>query len=195
MYRSRRQTKIERERARISRLERGYPDHQPPHPIQNNTRYLITAACFEHQHYLRNPSRRERLRSELVQECSNCEISLLAWCVLTNHYHLLVSTHELKHVGQALGKAHGRTAHAWNTEDSSQGRKIWYRYADRAIRSDRHFWTCVNYVHFNPVKHGYVKRALDWPHSSIHRYIKAGLVDQDWDMREGVDATIEYGEA
>ena len=36
------------------------------------------------------------------------------------------------------------------------------------------------YVHFNPVKHGYVTRAVDWPYSSIHREIERGNVNQDW---------------
>ena len=34
-------------------------------------------------------------------------------------------------------------------------------------------------IHFIPVKHGHVARAVDWPYSSIHRYIKAGLIDSD----------------
>jgi putative transposase len=75
-------------------------------------------------------------------------------------------------------------------------RGLWQRrYWEHLIRNESDYARHVDYIHFNPVKHGYVKRALDWPHSSIHRYIKAGLVDQDWGMREGVDETIEYGEA
>ena len=38
----------------------------------------------------------------------------------------------------------------------------------------------VDYIHFNPVKHGHVTRAADWPYSSIHRYIEAGMMDHDW---------------
>ena len=34
----------------------------------------------------------------------------------------------------------------------------------------------MNYIHFNPVKHGYVTRASDWPYSSVHRYIARGMV-------------------
>jgi putative transposase len=38
----------------------------------------------------------------------------------------------------------------------------------------------ANYIHFNPVKHGYVTRACDWPYSSFHRYVKNGLLPVDW---------------
>jgi putative transposase len=38
----------------------------------------------------------------------------------------------------------------------------------------------VDYIHYNPVKHGYTKGPADWQYSSIHRYIAAGLLDADW---------------
>ena len=54
------------------------------------------------------------------------------------------------------------------------------RFWEHTIRDDRDFESHVNYVHFNPVKHGYVKRASDWPHSTIHRYVAHGLLPADW---------------
>ena len=47
--------------------------------------------------------------------------------------------------------------------------------------------------HFNPVKHGYVGRVRDWPHSSFHRYVREGLLPADWagDADEG---GLGYGE-
>jgi len=38
----------------------------------------------------------------------------------------------------------------------------------------------VDYIHFNPVKHGYVKAAVDWPHSSFHRFVRAGKYPANW---------------
>jgi len=60
-------------------------------------------------------------------------------------------------------------------------RGIWQRrYWEHLIRNDDDFAKHVDYVHFNPVKHGYVTRAADWKHSSIHRYIQHGLMEEDW---------------
>ena len=59
--------------------------------------------------------------------------------------------------------------------------KLWQRrFWEHTIRDDRDFETHVNYVHINPVKHGYIVRAIDWPHSTIHRYVEWGLVAADW---------------
>jgi putative transposase len=64
---------------------------------------------------------------------------------------------------------------------------IWQRrYWEHAIRDDADLERHVDYIHFNPVKHGHVTRVADWPHSSYHRYIERGLLTPDWggDMRD-----------
>lgn len=38
----------------------------------------------------------------------------------------------------------------------------------------------MNYLHFNPVKHGFVKHVTDWPHSTFHRYAHEGVYDKSW---------------
>ena len=42
------------------------------------------------------------------------------------------------------------------------------------MRSDRHFWATMNYIHHNPVRHGYVTRWQEWPYSSVHEFL-AGM--------------------
>lgn len=54
------------------------------------------------------------------------------------------------------------------------------RFWEHTIRDDRDFEAHVNYVHINPVKHGYVVRAIDWEHSTIHAYVERGLLPDDW---------------
>lgn len=68
---------------------------------------------------------------------------------------------------------------------ASRGRKrergIWHRrYWEHALRDERDFATHVDYIHYNPVKHGHSGRVIDWPHSSFHRYVKAGILPGDW---------------
>jgi putative transposase len=58
---------------------------------------------------------------------------------------------------------------------------IWQRrFWEHAIRDEADFQRHVDYIHFNPVKHGYVTRVCDWPYSSFHRYVKNGLLPRDW---------------
>ena len=60
-------------------------------------------------------------------------------------------------------------------------RGIWQRrYWEHLIRDDVDFERHVDYIHYNPVKHGYVERAVDWQYSTIHDYIKRGVLLEDW---------------
>ena len=60
-------------------------------------------------------------------------------------------------------------------------RGIWQRrYWEHQIRNDDDLEKHVAYIHFNPVKHGYVSRAEDWPYSSIHREMNKKNVPENW---------------
>ena len=64
-------------------------------------------------------------------------------------------------------------------------RGIWQRrYWEHMIRNDRDFEQHVNYIHYNPVKHGYVEKAAEWKHSSIHRYIIEGVIGHNWGTKD-----------
>jgi putative transposase len=50
---------------------------------------------------------------------------------------------------------------------------VWYRYSDRALRDEAHLRRALNYLHYNPVKHGYADDPYGWPWSSLHGYLEA----------------------
>jgi putative transposase len=67
------------------------------------------------------------------------------------------------------------------SRQSKGERGIWQRrFWEHLIRDDNDFERHVDYIHYNPVKHGLVKRPVDWSFSSIHRYIKNQVIDENW---------------
>jgi putative transposase len=73
-------------------------------------------------------------------------------------------------------------------------RGLWQRrYWEHLIRDETDLERHVNYIHFNPVKHGYVDRAIDWPYSSIHRYQRNGLLTSQWAESQNL-AEGDFGE-
>lgn len=60
-------------------------------------------------------------------------------------------------------------------------RGIWQRrFWEHTIRDDRDYERHIDYIHFNPVKHGYVQRPVDWPYSSFSRMVAEGIYPEDW---------------
>jgi len=73
------------------------------------------------------------------------------------------------------------------SKTSRREKGVWQRrYWEHAIRDDADLARHVDYIHFNPVKHGHVTRVADWPHSSFHRFVERGLLVADWggDVRD-----------
>ena len=61
-------------------------------------------------------------------------------------------------------------------------------YWEHLIRDDDDYRRHVEYVHVNPRKHGHVQRVQDWPYSTFHQYVKAGIYPIDWggDLEQSV---------
>ena len=57
---------------------------------------------------------------------------------------------------------------------------LWQRRFWNTIRDESDFARHVDYIHYNPVKHGLVAAANRWPHSSFHLYVRNGLLPRDW---------------
>ena len=68
------------------------------------------------------------------------------------------------------------------------------RYWEHQVRDEGDYSQYVAYIHYNPVKHGHVKRASDWQYSSIHRYINAKIIKKDWAANTELSTNDRYGE-
>lgn len=173
-YEYRHMTPEERAAILEERRQRGYPLHSPPHPYHETGWYCITATNYEHVHVMASSNRLTAFENQLLSELADIQAEIGGWTILTNHYHFLVDVQSLEHISIALKHLHGTTARARNLEDGLTGRrKVWYKFRDRYIRNERHYYHALNYIHYNAVKHGYVESPYDWPWSSTHPYVDA----------------------
>ncbi len=178
MYEYRKMTTEERQQVLQQRRERGFPLHAPPHFRGVSGTYLITGTCYEHQHIFENPDDLSWLTDEALDAFTAADLPHPVWVFLPNHYHALIETKDLRIVSEVLRLLHSRVATAINGRHHQRGRKVWYRFNDRLIRSERHYLASLNYIHYNPIKHGYVERMGNWPWSSIHEYMETQ--GKDW---------------
>ncbi|MFN8473781.1 MAG: transposase [Anaerolineae bacterium] len=161
----------EREEILRARREQGSPLHAPPHPYRHEAWYLITAANFEHTAIMSAPTRRTEFEHRLLSAMAEIKADVAGWVVLPNHYHIVLYADSLDLISGTLKLLHGRTAHDWNRDDGlTGGRRVWYHFSDQVMRDEDHFYRALNYVHINPVKHGYVQDPYEWPWSSVHDY-------------------------
>jgi putative transposase len=180
MYDWREMTEKERDQVLEMRKERHLPWHSLPHWEQEGEhRYLISAACYEHAPVIgKSPERLTECEAKVWQICQEFCAEISAWCILPNHYHVLIRSERISELLFELGQFHGRSAFAWNREDGRRGRKVWCNCLERRIRSERHFWASLNYVHHNPVHHGCATCWQEWPWSSAAEFVRQVGRDQ-----------------
>lgn len=161
------------QRGNVLRWRQGHgrPWHTPPHPLGAAGEFHLTAACYEHRPIIgHSPERLDAFAEQLLEDLKTCRVH--AWCLLPNHYHLYLETDDLKQTLTRLGRLHGRSAHAWNGEEDLRGRRVWHSLSDRMIRNEAHGWATLNYIHHNPVRHGYANQWQEWPWSSARPYLE-----------------------
>jgi len=73
---------------------------------------------------------------------------------------------------------------------------LWQRrFWEHRIRDEDDFRRHIDYIHWNPLKHGNVQRVADWPHSTFHRYVAQGVYPMDWAGVGHAELTeMEFGE-
>jgi putative transposase len=170
-YKYRKLTPEERSALIEQRIKSGYPAHAPPHPFRGSGYYLITAANFEHAPIMQSSARRTEFESRLLAAIQSIQGEVFSWVILPNHYHILVDIDTLDLVSNALRLLHVGTAYEWNKADELTGqRKVWYKFTDRVIRDENHYFKTINYIHYNPIKHGYTSDLYTWPWSSFQMY-------------------------
>ncbi len=129
------------------------------------------------------------LRSSFNKVKSNHRFILDAMVVLPEHLHVLMTLPEndCDYAKRLLLIKAGFSRQLPKLEDISESRVkkgergIWQRrYWEHCIRDENDFNRHVDYIHYNPVKHGYKNRPIDWEYSTIHKFIRNGILSDNW---------------
>jgi REP-associated tyrosine transposase len=144
----------------------------------------------------------DRLRQVYASVQRDRPFTTIAICVLPEHLHAVWQLPDgdadfpqrwsLIKAGFSRGLAIG--ALRSSSQVAKRERGLWQRrYWEHAIRNDNDLQRHVDYIHYNPVKHGLVRRASEWPHSSFKSYVARGDLPEDWGG-EVDDLSGAYGE-
>ena len=142
------------------------------------------------------------LRQAFRSTRNDAPFQIIAIVVLPDHLHTILTLPEgdadysgrWKAIKAGFTRAL-RTNGVVLISNTASGYQLWQpRYWEHTIRDDRDLQVHVDYIHFNPVKHGLVKRAADWPYSSFHRYVRKGWLTKDWASDPGAFDEGGYGE-
>jgi putative transposase len=138
--------------------------HAPIHRLGNDGIFMVTGATLNKRHLFSGSDRLDMLENSLLTLSKQYQWQLEAWAAFTNHYHMIARGHgDSANLGLFLKHLHGDTARKLNELDRAGGRQVWYNFWDTQLTYERSYLARLNYVHQNPVKHGLVLVANQYP--------------------------------
>jgi putative transposase len=152
----------------MARLARVIAPKLPHHVIQRGVRSMEIFATDED---------RERYLALLAEFAARYALGIWAWCLMTNHVHLVVVPERKDSLARAIGEAHRRYTRRINVREGVRGHLFQERFHSFPIQEDGHLLAVVRYVERNPVRAKMVERAEDYPWSSAQYHV-GGRVDR-----------------
>ncbi len=125
----------------------------------------ITQRGNARQVILDNDDHRLTYLALLEQYSSLHGVSLLGYCLMSNHVHLIAIPHAADALALTLKQAHGRYATYWNARQSSSGH-VWQGRFYSCPLGESHLWRALRFVELNPVRAMMVAKAEQWNWSS-----------------------------
>ena len=159
--------------------------------------YFFTVVTHNRNPILTHQDARVTLRKAWLNVLQEYPFELIALCLLPDHIHCSwklpesdsnyslrwqrIKGYFSKHINKngfnipmpSKSKIKKRECGVWQ-------RRFW----EHTIRDQDDLNNHIDYIHFNPVKHGYVQRPLDWPWSTFHKYLSLGVYEPDWGYME-----------
>ena len=155
--------------------------------------YFFTVVAHRRRSIFCNPSVRSTL-SQAIRFVRDIRPFMIdAWILLPDHMHCIWTLPDgdtdystrWATIKRYVSTSSARALHDTALSNSSRRKKrestIWQRrFWEHQIRDEDDFERHMDYIHFNPVKHGYVEHVADWPYSTFHRYVREGVYAADW---------------
>jgi len=161
--------------------------------------YFFTVVTERRQRILIDEPIRNALRDAIEATRADHPFHIDGWVLMPDHLHTIWTLPDgdadfatrwrliKSRVTRACGKSYLRPDLMTQRRDAKRYGTIWqHRYWEHQLRDEADFQAHFDYLHINPVKHGLVKCVADWPWSSFHRHVQAGIYPLDWGGHGGL---------
>lgn len=167
--------------------------------------YFFTLVMHRRQTILCNDDMRIALRDAIVTTRKIHPFKIDAWVLMPDHLHCIWTLPEgdanfttrwgmiKRFVTKQCSEKYQRDDWLNKSRIKRRESTLWQRrFWEHQIRDDVDFQRHFDYIHFNPVKHGYVGAVKDWEYSSFHRYVNNGIYSDNWGGLD--DINDDFGE-
>lgn len=147
-----------------------------------NTYIFITIVTHKRQKILIENI--NHLKNSFVQCKRKYDFDIFSIVIIPDHIHMIIKPACISDYPKIIGQIKVNFTKNSNIEYKTNNNRestIWQRrYWEHTIRDEDDLYRHMNYIHYNPIKHGYIERVSDWEYSSFHKFVKLGYYESDW---------------
>jgi putative transposase len=159
----------------------------------SGTTWFFTVVTHRRIPFLITDAARSCLREAIIHCRELYPFTIKAWVLLPDHIHCIWDLAESdlnysrrwsiikRKFTQTFGKGKDRSPPFWQ-------KRFWAH----LINDEKDYEDHMNYIHYNPVKHGLAERAGDWPWTSLHRLVEEGIYPSHWGEEVKIQAGIGH---
>ena len=160
--------------------------------ISNSYVHLIIVAYNRRNIFINNI---DLLKQAFKNARKFFNFKIVAICVLPNHIHLILNPEKIKEYPKIITSIKyyfsknytvGVETPTYGYINKGEKGVFQRRFFEHTITSEEELNNQIDYIHYNPVKHGLVKNVKDWQYSSFHKFVKQGLYANDWGSTEDI---------
>jgi len=160
--------------------------------------YFLTLVTHDRQPILTTESGQTCLQKAWKQQQLVRPFETVALCILPDHLHSIITLDDadvetrIEKIKAAFAKSYLKTQGIAHSIEHP----IWQnRFWQHRIRGQRDFSDHLDYLHYNPVRHGLVDQCKEWPYSTFHKFVHNGWYDEDWgEIELELFSKLKFGE-
>ena len=157
-------------------------------PDNLDAEFFLTIVTYNRKTWLASEPDRDFILSAMGEIRDRYNLKFLAWVILPEHIHWLLAPYETDYSKVVFTFKKTVSSEYKMRGLISSGDKFWHRrFWEHTVRDDEDRQRCVEYTHYNPVKHGLVSSPRDWRYSSFYKYVERGIYPVDWSEGEKID--------
>jgi len=157
------------------------------------TTYFVTLECLLHHPLLAPPGLKQMLISALRETKRQFGLSIGAYVILDDHLHLVLIAPTESDFHGPMNYLRARFVRAWRDDDKTRNEDMFWEHGFRSrllVDADK-LRQHVDYIHYDPVRHGLCERAYDYRWSSLRARVEQGHYPEDWAVM-GPPASISH---
>jgi len=147
-----------------------------------NSYIFITVCTYKRQNILIDNI--EYLRKSFKYALCVFNFEIIAIVVNPDHLHMIIKTENINNYPKIIGiikKHFTQISNIKYSINENRESNIWQRrFYEHTIRDENDLYKHIDYIHYNPIKHGLSTSPKNWTFSSFNKFVKEGLYDENW---------------